>query len=63
MAIYVLVTVILTMMMNWFAERFDFGMIDQLAFNTICILCFVSYILHNDLPLSSLPVIGKKFKR
>ena len=63
MAIYVLVTVILTMMMNWFAERFDFGMIAQLAFNTICILCFVSYILHNDLPLSSLPVIGKKFKR
>ena len=63
MAIYVLVTVILTMMMNWFAERFDFGMIAQLAFNTICILCFVSYILHNDLPLSSLPVIGKYFKR
>ena len=63
MAIYVLVTVILTMMMNWFAERFDFGMIAQLAFNTVCILCFVSYILHNDLPLSSLPVIGKKFKR
>lgn len=63
MAIYVLVTVILTMMMNWFAERFDFGMIAQLAFNTICILCFVSYIVRCDLPLSSLPVIGKYFKR
>ena len=63
MAIYVLVTVILTMMMNWFAERFGLGMIAQLICNTICILCFVSYILHNDLPLSSLPVIGKKFKR
>ena len=63
MAIYVLVTVILTVMMNWSSERFGLGMIGQLVCNTICILCFVSYILHNDLPLSSLPVIGKKFKR
>ena len=63
MAIYVLVTVILTVMMNWSSERFGLGMIGQLICNTICILCFVSYILHNDLPLSSLPVIGKKFKR
>ena len=63
MAIYVLVTVILTVMMNWSSERFGLGVIGQLICNTICILCFVSYILHNDLPLSSLPVIGKKFKR
>ena len=63
MAIYVLVTVILTVMMNWSSERFGLGMIGQLICNTICILCFVSYILHNDLPLSSLPVIGKYFKR
>ena len=63
MAIYVLVTVILTVMMNWSSERFGLGMIGQLICNTICILCFVSYILHNDLPLSSLPIIGKYFKR
>ncbi len=61
-AAYVLTTVILTIMMNWSAERFGFGVIAQLAFNTMCILFFVSYILHNDLPLSSIPIIGKKFK-
>ena len=63
MANYVLMTVILTVMMNWGKEHFDFGMAGQLVCNTVCILFFVSYVLHNDLPLSSLPVIGKKFKK
>lgn len=63
MATYVLMTVILTVLMNWSSERFDIGMVGQLIWNTVCILFFVSYILHTDLPLSSLPVIGKKFKR
>ena len=62
-ASYVLMTVILTVMMNWSTERFGFGMVGQLVCNTICILFFVSYILHNDLPLSSIPVIGKIFKK
>ena len=62
-AAYVLMTVILTVLMNWSAERFALGMIAQLICNTICILFFVSYILHNDLPLKSLPVIGKYFKK
>lgn len=61
MMTYVLMTVILTVMMNWGTERFALGMIGQLVFNTVCILFFVSYILHNDLPLKSLPVIGKYF--
>jgi len=63
MATYVLMTVILTVLMNWSSERFDIGMVGQLIWNTVCILFFVSYILHTDLPLSSFPVIGKKFKR
>ena len=63
MANYVLMTVILTVMMNWGKDHFDFGMAGQLVCNTVCILFFVSYVLHNDLPLSSLPVIGKKFKK
>ena len=60
---YVLMTVILTVMMDWSTEHFGFGMVGQLVCNTVCIVFFVSYILHNDLPLSSLPVIGKKFKK
>ena len=60
---YVLMTVILTVMMDWGTEHFGFGMVGQLVCNTVCIVFFVSYILHNDLPLSSLPVIGKKFKK
>ena len=31
--------------------------------NTIWIGCFVGYILKKDMPLSSLPVIGKKFRK
>ena len=62
-ASYVLMTIILTVMMNWSSDRFGFSIVGQLVCNTVCILFFVSYILHNDLPLSSLPVIGKKFKK
>ena len=60
---YVLMTVILTMMMDWSTEHFGFGMVGQLVCNTVCIVFFVSYILQNDLPLGSLPVIGKLLKR
>ena len=60
---YVLMTVILTMMMDWSTEHFGFGMVGQLVCNTVCIVFFVSYILQNDLPLGSIPVIGKLLKR
>ena len=60
---YVLITVILTVMMDWSTEYFGFGMVGQLVCNTVCIVFFISYILHNDLPLGSLPVIGKLLKR
>ena len=60
---YVLMTVILTVMMNWGSEQFGFGMIGQLVCNTVCIIFFVSYILHNDVPLSSLPVVGRHFRK
>ena len=60
---YVLMTVILTVMMDWSTEYFGFGMVGQLVCNTVCIVFFISYILHNDLPLGSLPVIGKLLKR
>jgi O-antigen/teichoic acid export membrane protein len=62
-AYYVALTVMLTMAMYYIPDIYHFGPVLTIAFNTLCICCFVSYILHNDLPLSSLPIIGKKFKK
>ena len=62
-AYYVALTVMLTMTMYYVPTTYGFGTILTLAFNTLCISCYVSYIIHNDLPLSSLPIIGKKFKK
>ena len=62
-AFYVILTVVLTASMYYITERYSLGTIGSLIYNTLCIIFFVSYILHNDLQLSSLPVIGKKFKK
>ncbi len=62
-AAYVLMTVIIYLMMNYMPAAYQMSDIAQLAFNTLCIAFFVSYILHNDLPLASLPVIGKFFRK
>lgn len=35
----------------------------RLGVNTVLILLFVAHIVHYDLPLSSLPVVGKYFKK
>ena len=35
----------------------------QLVFNTILIAGFLAFVIKKDLPLSSLPVIGKKFRK
>ena len=40
----------------------DWPLIGSLAFNTLLILVFTGIIIKRDLPLSSLPVIGKYFK-
>ena len=37
-------------------------LVASLGFNTLLIVLFVALIIRRDLPLSSLPVIGKKFK-
>ncbi len=62
-AMYVILTIVLTASMYYIPEHYGFGKIGSLAYNTLCIIFFVSYILHNDLPLSKLPIIGKKFKK
>jgi len=35
----------------------------RLILNTGLIILFVLEIIHKDMPLSSIPVIGKKFKK
>ena len=35
----------------------------QLVFNTILIMGFLAFVIRKDLPLSSLPIIGKKFRK
>ena len=61
-AVYVLITIVLTAFIYgheaWFHDE-----IFALPFNTMCIVLFVIYIIRKDLPLSSLPVIGKKFRK
>jgi O-antigen/teichoic acid export membrane protein len=41
----------------------DWPILISLAFNTLLIALFVTYIIMHDLPLSSLPIIGKKFRK
>ena len=57
-AFYVILTVVLTASMYYITEQYSLGTVGSLIYNTLCIIFFVSYILHNDLPLSSLPVIA-----
>lgn len=60
-ALYVALTAALTALMLFGAHRLP--MWAQLACNTVCILAFVAYIVRRDLPLSSLPVVGKYFRK
>ena len=60
--IYVAITVFLTALMYIHEERFQLGLA-SVAFNTMCVVLFVVFIVRRDLPLGSLPVIGKYFKK
>ena len=62
-AIYVIMAVLLTMAMYYVPDAYGFGPLLTLAFNALCICCYVSYILYKDLPLSRLPVIGHHFRK
>ena len=57
-AIYVVLTVVLFVAMMFTASL---PMWSQILINTILIAVFVTYIVKKDLPLSSLPVVGKYF--
>ncbi len=40
-----------------------FSMWASLGFNTLVILFFLSVVIHNDFPLSNLPVVGRYFRK
>ena len=60
-AMYVMITAIFTWPM--IAYQSLIPMWAQLLINTLLIGLFLTYIVRHDFPLSSLPVIGKKFKK
>ena len=57
-AVYVFVTIFLTALMYIHEDRFQLGLA-SLAFNTMCIVLFVTFIIRRDLPLSSLKKVKK----
>ena len=60
--VYVVMTVVIYELMAWGATRFALGQVGQLVWNTLCIVFFVSYVVRTDLPLRSLPVVGRFFR-
>ena len=61
MGYYLLIAVAAWLSMNYFADVLpDWG---ALLYNTLAIGCFLAIIVRKDFPLSSLPIIGKYFRR
>ena len=60
-SVYVLMTAAFTGLMLCLPA--DVPLWGKLGFNTILIVLFVGHILYHDLPLASLPVIGKLFRK
>ena len=60
-AIYVVATAVLFAVMKLLPDSWP--NILTLAINTLLIILFTALIVKKDLPLKSLPIIGKKFKR
>ena len=62
-AIYFISAMLLFGMMKWFARYTEWPGWVLFIINNILICGFVLRIIKSDMPLSSLPVIGKKFKK
>lgn len=58
---YVLITAIFTAIMSYLPA--EWPAIARIGINTVLIAMFIAHIIYHDMPLSSLPVIGKKFKK
>ena len=59
-AVYVLITVLFFAIMQCVPQ--EWPVVLRLAINTVLICAFVGHILYHDLPLKSLPVVGKYFR-
>ncbi len=59
-AVYVLMTALFFTIMQFVPQ--DWYVVLRLAINTMLIGAFVGHILYHDLPLKSLPVVGKYFR-
>ena len=59
---YVALTAVLYVGMVFFADFID-NNVARIAFNTVLIAIFLTYIVRTDFPLSSLPVVGKYFRK
>ncbi len=59
--VYVLITALFFAVMQSLPTTWP--TILRLAINTVLILAFVGHIIYHDLPLGSLPVIGKYFRK
>ena len=60
-ALYTIVAAIIFTVMTLSHEKL--AMWASLTVNTLLILAFLAFIIKRDLPLSKLPIIGKKFKK
>ena len=61
MFVYVLITALFFSIMQLLPE--EWPVIVRLAINTGLILAFVGHIVYHDMPLASLPVVGKYFRK
>lgn len=60
-AFYIVIAAIFTFAM--FGTHHELPLLGSLCVNTLLILLFIAIIVHRDLPLSKLPVIGKYFRQ
>ena len=60
-ALYTILAFITFVVMTLLHEKLSMWL--SIAINTLLILCFIGMIIKRDLPLSKLPIIGKKFKK
>ena len=58
---YVLLTAVSLVSMNYVHDHYNMWL--SLGFNTLAVLFFISVVVHNDFLLSSLPVVGKFFRK
>ena len=60
-AAYVAITALFFAIMQFTPA--EWPVVVRLAINTILIIAFVGHVIYHDMPLRSLPVIGKKFRK